>query len=335
MFVPLHRRQIIASLASYSLALAACGTSHENNADFQEHVPTVKVAAVQCSSDLGAVADNSRKLTDLIREAAANHAKIIVLPETAITGYISQDLRTNWHVPGRPIESAFRGRNPITSAETVPGLSTERFCSLAKELKVYLTIPLLERVGELPTVTADAGDEDSPQAPTSSAVPAVNQPRYFNTVCLANPDGILVAHYRKLNPWPYPEKSWATPGDRGIQTYDTEYGRVGLAICFDIHTVLEQYESAKLWALLYPIAWVDEEHPADWFWHKLPPRIARFHHHLIGANWSVDQPQRWRGYGFSTIIAPSGQILATSKTLYGSEIIYANLPTASKNATRP
>lgn len=56
-----------------------------------ERPATVKVAAVQCSSDLGAVEANLAKLAFLIEEAARNGAKIIVLPETAVTGYLSQD----------------------------------------------------------------------------------------------------------------------------------------------------------------------------------------------------------------------------------------------------
>jgi predicted amidohydrolase len=297
----------------------ALGCSDERaTAPPQKNPPLVKVAAIQCSSDLGEVEQNREKLTNLIRQAAGGGAKIIVLPETAITGYVSQDLRTNWHVRGKPLEAIFRGRDPATAAETVPGPSTEHFCALASELQVYLTIPLLERVGELP---APANDHD--------LLPE-NAPKYFNTVCLASPAGKLVAHYRKLNPWPYPEQSWATPGDRGIQTFDTEYGRVGLAICFDIHSVLEEYESQHLWALLYPIAWVDEEHPAEWFCHNLPARVARFRHYLIGANWSVDRKQRWRGYGFSSIIAPNGTIRAMAKSLYGSEIIFAEIETAPR-----
>src|SRR5262245_5260390 len=68
---------------------------------------TVKVAAIQCSSDLGAIEANREKLTKLIEEAAGNGAKIIVLPEAAVTGYLSQDLLTNWQLPGRPIEFVF------------------------------------------------------------------------------------------------------------------------------------------------------------------------------------------------------------------------------------
>ncbi len=267
---------------------------------------TVRVAAVQCSSELGNVAANTKKLTELVKEAGANGAKIVVLPETAITGYLSQDLKTNWHVKGRPIETEFTGMDPAKFAEPVPGLSTKHFCQLAKDLGIYLTIPFLE-------VDFQEGRD---------------KPRYFNTVCLANPKGELVAHYRKLTPWPHPEQSWATAGDRGVQTCDTEYGRVGLGICYDIHTILEKYQGKDLWALLYPIAWVDDEHPAEWFFHKLPERVKPFKHHLIGANWSVDRRQDWRGYGFSVIISSEGKVVSAAKSLYGSEIVYAELPTA-------
>lgn len=117
-----------------------------------------------------------------------------------------------------------------------------------------------------------------------------------------------------------------------MQVYDTEYGRVGLAICFDIHTMLEKYKPHKIWALLYPIAWVDESHPVDWFWHRLPARVKPFDHYVIGANWSVDKRQSWYGYGFSLILGREGKVLATATSLYGSEIVYATIPTAAGKA---
>jgi predicted amidohydrolase len=115
-----------------------------------------------------------------------------------------------------------------------------------------------------------------------------------------------------------------------VQTFDTEYGRVGLAICFDIHTILEKYQPHKIWALLYPIAWVDDDHPAEWFWHSLPARVKPFNHYVIGANWSVDRKPKsnWKGYGFSTILAPDGRVISTAKSLFGEEIIYADIETA-------
>jgi predicted amidohydrolase len=280
---------------------------------------TVMVAAIQCSAYFGAVEKNRTKLSALVERAAKKGAKIIVLPESSITGYLSQDLHKCWHVQGRPIEPAFTGHDPRNFAEEVPGPSTRHFSELARRLGVYITVPFVE-VAYRPKSPVEDGS-------VTSSVDSSTVPVYFNTVCLVSPKGDLVAHYRKLKPWPYPEKSWATPGDHGLQVYDTEYGRIGLAICYDIHSILKKYEPYKIWALLYPIAWVDKYHPAEWFWHTLPPRVAAYHHYLIGANWSVDKRQPWRGYGFSVIISPNGEILASSHKLYGSDIVYATIPT--------
>lgn len=270
---------------------------------------TVKVAAIQCSSDFGEVAANRKKLLGLTEQAAIAGAKFVVLPEAAITGYLSQNGIQNWHLDGWPIESHFVGTDPHDYAEQVPGESTRTFGALAKKYGIYITVPFVEIAPQ--TDGADA--------------------KYFNTVCLVGPSGQILAHYRKLTPWPVPEKSWATKGDRGVQVVDTKYGRVGLAICFDIHTILEKLKSKKIWALLYPIAWVSPSHPADWFWHLLPARIKPYHHYVVGANWSVDEPQKWYGYGFSTIYSPDGEILNTAHSLYGTTIIYADLKTQQSN----
>ena len=111
--------------------------------------------------------------------------------------------------------------------------------SVSQGRGTYLTIPLIE-VG-----------------------PTQPQPRYFNTICLADPHGQLVVHYRNFEPWPHAEKSWATPSNRGLQTFDTEYGRVGLTVCFDVHPVVQRYREHHWWALLYSVAWVDSDYPAE------------------------------------------------------------------------
>jgi predicted amidohydrolase len=268
----------------------------------------VVVAAVQCSSTLGDVEGNRRKLVSLVEDAAARGAKIVVLPEAAITGYLSQDLRTTWHRDGWPIDPQFEGKDLDGCAEPVPGPSTRLFCDLARRLGIWVTIPLVEVDDSLGTGALER--------------------RYFNTVCLASPAGEIAAHYRKLTPWPLPEQSWATPGDRDVQVVDTEYGRVGLGICYDVHTILDRYDGRGLWALLYPIAWVDESHPAEWFWHELPSRVAKHGFWVIGANWSVDAPQPWVGYGFSEIVSPRGEVVAAAKSLHGSEIVLARIPAA-------
>ncbi|AWM40892.1 hypothetical protein GobsT_05430 [Gemmata obscuriglobus] len=63
-------------------------------------------------------------------------------------------------------------------------------------------------------------------------------------------------------------------------------------------------------------------------WEKLPARVKPFKHHLVGANWSVNKKPDWRGYGFSVIVSNEGKVVSGAKRLYGSEIVYADLPTA-------
>ncbi len=314
---------------------AAAGASSVD--DEQEAPPratSVLVAAVQCSSRFGDVEANRAKLTELVRQAAAGGARFIVLPEMSVTGYLSQDLRRNWQRPGWPIDAPFAGVNPREFAEVFDGTSTRHFAKLADQLDVYLTVPFLELARKtagrskpytnvpLPNI------DDARELETTFRDVKDKELSFFNSVTLVGPSGKIEAHYRKLTPWPHPEKSWATPGDRGVAVVDTEYGKVGLAICFDIHTIFDHYKKGQIWTLLYPIAWVNNEHPAQWFWHDLPRRAAANAVNIVGANWSVDKSHAWRGFGFSTILSSTGVVLASAHSLLGSEIVYARLPTA-------
>lgn len=148
---------------------------------------------------------------------------------------------------------------------------------------------------------------------------------YYNSVSLAAPSGTIAAHYRKNSPWPTPEQSWATAG-KDVACADTEYGRVGLAICFDIHSVLAKYARHRLWALLYPIAWVGGE-TREWFRIQLPEllRRCRCPHYVVGCNWSTDAPREWPGAGFTTHYGPRGELLASTNDDVGSTIVYSTL----------
>eukprot|EP00658_Telonema_sp_P-2_P079550 TRINITY_DN7715_c0_g1_i3.p1 TRINITY_DN7715_c0_g1~~TRINITY_DN7715_c0_g1_i3.p1 ORF type:complete len:405 (+),score=82.18 TRINITY_DN7715_c0_g1_i3:229-1443(+) len=269
----------------------------------------VVVALVQCSSDIGEVEQNLQKLEARVRDAAADGAKIVVLPETSVTGYLSQDV--NWGLTER--RQAFsRSLDPRKFAEDRNGESVSRMAALARELTVYITVPYLEKAGDNP------GDQ-----------------QFFNSIALVGPESKpeqpALAHYRKNCPWPHPEKSWATPGDGVDESiYDTEYGRVGLAICFDIHTILAKYADKQLWALLYPIAWVGNT--TEWFADELPGRLGFVNcpHYILGANWATDRPQGWEGAGGSTVYGPGGQILAHAreKEFHGcEEIVVVRIPT--------
>ena len=170
---------------------------------------TVTVALIQSPSVLGDVAANLQRMEKQCRKAAEHGAKILVLPETAITGYMSDDLQINWRVSGRPLAPRFtRELDPTAYAESKDGRSVKHFAALAAELRVYITVPYIEAAGGA----------------------------LYNSVSLVGPTGERVAHYRKNCPWPDPEKSWATPFDNiDDAMYCTEYGWIGMAICFGAH----------------------------------------------------------------------------------------------------
>eukprot|EP00408_Alexandrium_pacificum_P043175 CAMPEP_0171240438 /NCGR_PEP_ID=MMETSP0790-20130122/44509_1 /TAXON_ID=2925 /ORGANISM="Alexandrium catenella, Strain OF101" /LENGTH=338 /DNA_ID=CAMNT_0011706875 /DNA_START=1 /DNA_END=1017 /DNA_ORIENTATION=- len=271
----------------------------------------VKIALVQAASNLGEVEANVASLERQCRKAAEGGAQIVVLPEASVTGYLSQDLSTNWHIPGRPLAPEFKAAsalNPAGFAEPRDGPSTVRFAKLAAELGVYITVPFIEY------------DPETKQ--------------YFNAVSLVAPEGgdRSVAHYRKNCPWPFPEKSWASPG-AGVDgaTYDTPYGRVGLAVCFDIHSILAKYADRQLWALLNPIAWVGSVQ--TWFGEILPERLQEVNcpFFIFGANWATTCPESWKGAGGSTVLGPQGRVLQSALGSEGfvgkATIVYATVPT--------
>jgi len=299
----------IARLVSIGLAVAvavACGDPAVQTTGQPE--TTVHVAAIQYVSEWGEPDRNRKGMESYIREAAQRGAKIVVLPEASIPGYMAYDLRRTWHLRGRPLSRGLRGVSPEKVAETVPGESTRAYGRLAKELGIYLTVPIVE-------VDRQTGS-------------------YFNTLVLVGTDGEILLHYRKLNPWPWAERGWATKGDRGHQFIDTPYGRLGLMICYDINFEAKALKKNRVDHLLYSIAWVDAPNSA-WFYKRLPALARRAGVNIIGANWSVPAPgersqadghYEWYGYGKSVIIERTGKILSLVEHDIGNRIVYAQLP---------
>ncbi len=263
---------------------------------------TFLVAAIQAASEFGQPEHNRKKLERTVAEAAQRGAQVVVLPETAVTGYMSEDIKQTWRVDDRPLAAGLTGIDPKDAAEPVPGTSTRFFSGLARQWGIYLTIPLLE---------VDRKTK-----------------RHYNTIVLIGPDGGTLIHYRKLNPWPWAEQGWASEGNLGRPVVDTPFGRLGVLICFDIHKQAEELAKLKIDTLLYSIAWVDDK-DSDWFPKRLP-EIARTHgYNIVAANWAIParHPQpSWHGYGQSTVIDATGGVLAKAAHAIGENIILADLP---------
>ncbi len=97
------------------------------------------------------------------------------------------------------------GKTFAEVAEGIPGPSTERLGALAKELRSYIVAGIYERDGKI----------------------------VYNTSVLVGRDGKLVGKYRKTH---LPREEWEagiTPGE-AYPVFDTDFGKVGMMICWDL-----------------------------------------------------------------------------------------------------
>lgn len=153
----------------------------------------VTVAAMQMSCSRD-VEQNIDKAVELIHQAAAAGAQII-LPQEVFSHHEFQFMEM--------------GPEFFSLAEGLDGPTVTRMRAVAKELSVVLPTNIFERANNA----------------------------YYNTIVMIDADGEVLGIYRKSHiPLGLPgcyEKVYSNPGDTGFQVFDTAYGRIGAAICWD------------------------------------------------------------------------------------------------------
>jgi N-carbamoylputrescine amidase len=165
----------------------------------------VRVAGIQFTRKFRDVDYNVDRAEKFVREAAADGAKIIALPELFSTGYI----------PG-VIEDVdvdnVKQKSLFDLAESIPdGPTMQRMIKLAAELDIYLIAPIWEVDADFHT--------------------------YYNTAAIIGPEGLL-GRYRKRHIPSIPgmqERHYFTPGNISYPVFDSPYGKFGVVICFDRH----------------------------------------------------------------------------------------------------
>ena len=109
-------------------------------------------------------------------------------------------------VLGECITSVGNSLAAVDAAEPIPGESTDYLGRLAKEHGLYIVTSLNERAGHL----------------------------IYNTAVLLSPEGKLVGKYRKVCLARGEYRKGIAPG-RQFPVFDTDIGRIGMMICFDVH----------------------------------------------------------------------------------------------------
>lgn len=147
-----------------------------------------------------------------VRLAAANYSPgggktardnlLQLEPQVARAAELDADLV----VLGECITSVGTSLSAADVAEPVPGPSTEYLGRLAKEHGLYIVTSLNEREDHL----------------------------IYNTAVLLSPEGRLVGKYRKMCLARGEYRKGIAPGEE-FPVFDTDIGRIGMMICFDVH----------------------------------------------------------------------------------------------------
>jgi N-carbamoylputrescine amidase len=175
----------------------------------------MKIALIQ-QINTSNIEENKIKLEKNIREVASKGAELVVL----------QELHNGLYFCQTEDVAVFE------QAETIPGISTERFGKIAQELGVVIVLSLFEKRA---------------------------MGLYHNTAVVLEKDGSIAGKYRKMHipdDPAYYEKFYFTPGDLGFEPIETSVGKLGVLVCWD-----QWYpEAARLMAmkgaeiLIYPTA---------------------------------------------------------------------------------
>jgi len=168
---------------------------------------------------------NVERAESLVHEAADNGAQIVLLQELFETPYFCID-EQNEH---------FGLAHTLEEQPTI-----RRMQQIAKERELVLPVSFFEKSGLA----------------------------HYNSIAIIDADGSIAGHYRKshIPDFPlYEEKFYFSPGDTGFRVFNTRYGCIGVAICWD-QWFPEAARSMVLQGaemLLYPTAIGSELHDED------------------------------------------------------------------------
>ena len=139
------------------------------------------------------IEENITKTKKIIHDASDQGANIILLQELFQTPYFCIEYD----------EKIFRLAKPFKDNKIINEMS-----AIAKKLNVVLPISYFEKENNA----------------------------YYNSIAVIDSDGKILGNYRKSHipdGAGYLEKYYFNPGDTGFKVWDTKFGKLGIAICWD------------------------------------------------------------------------------------------------------
>lgn len=279
---------------------------------------SVKVAAVQAAYVLMDQEACLAKAVDLIAEAAAEGARIVVFPEVFIPGTpIWADSRPIWDGDDQWYAML------VDQAVVVPGPVTDSLGAAARAAGVYLVIGVEEREPHQATI--------------------------YNTTLYIGPDGTLLGTHRKLMPTGSERTIWGMGDGSTLPVIDTPHGRLSGLTCWENRMPLARFylyaQGVDIWTaptLAQGDVWIA----------TLRHIAAEGRCYVIGVNpcvhasqiptdfpqrndvWGVGgDPDHWVEPGNSVIIDPNGDLLA-GPVRHQETILTADIDLATVRAAR-
>lgn len=174
------------------------------------------------------------------------------------------------------------GKSYVEASEPLPGPTTEFFSGVARKHGVYIVAGILEREGMV----------------------------VYNSAILLGRDGKLVGTYRKVSLPREEIDGGVTPGS-SFPTFDTDFGRIGLMICWDVQfpEAARQLAMAGAEVILMPI----------WGGNPLLARARAVENQLYLVSSSYDRPME------SGIFDLEGKLLAEASPEHPVVVVEVDL----------
>lgn len=225
------------------------------------------------------------KMKEKVREAAKTNPDVIVLPEM-------------WNCPyGTKYFREF--------GEPEDGNSVEEMSKLARELGIYLF---------------------------GGTISELDGDKVYNTCFVFNREGEVIGKHRKKHLFDidikgkmtFRESDVLSPGDK-LTVVDTEFGKIAVAVCFDIRFVEDfSYLTKKMGArtFIVPAAFNMTTGPLHWE-HLMRGRAIDNQVYVVACAPAQDKDAPYRAYGHSCIVSPSGKVLKMAE--FEETILTCNL----------
>ncbi len=159
-----------------------------------------------------------------------------------------------------------------------------------------------------------------------------NPDKFYSTCFVYSPTGERIADYQKIHLFDvivddptgcYAESNTTEPGNE-VVSFDTQWGKVGVAICYDLRFpgLFQQLRDLGVVAVVLPSAFTQRTGAAHWQ-ALLQARAIENQVFMIAANQNGRHSNGRETYGHSLIVSPWGNILCNAETanvMVGAEL---------------